>query len=298
MKGISQLFLGMMTAAGSIVLVLAAASLSLIEGGFAIGFVPSPTFAPAIITEVPGSISLPTEPLNPTQTSVQPTPCQFPADWVEYSVLPGDTLDALASETGVSVEEIYSLNCLDSTYIMAGMVLRLPNRAPTSTAPPALPTAAPPLPTALLCGPYPGWIVYVVQPGDNLFRLSMAFGVNVSSLQFANCLRGETIYAGQRLYVPNVATRTPRPTNTPFPTATAFPSATPIPATPTVESLTPTVVTPATEPPPTTETPAPTTETPQPATETALPATATLDPAASTTESEPTDAALPDETTP
>jgi LysM repeat protein len=274
MKGISQLFLGMLTAVGSSALILAAASLALIEGSFAVGMVQSPTLEPATITAPPGSTPQPTQPPDINQTTAQPTPCPFPADWVEYSVLPGDTLESLANETGLSVEQIYSLNCLDSTYIMAGMVLRLPIGAPTSTVPPALPTAPPPLPTTIRCGPYQGWVIYIVQPGDNLFRLSLAFGVNVSTLQFANCLTNDSIYAGQRLYVPNVPTRTPRPTNIVPPTSTSLPSATPVTPTiaPTIETPTPVVETPVAETPvPDTDTPEPVTDTPVAEPETAEP---------------------------
>ncbi len=41
-----------------------------------------------------------------------------------------------------------------------------------------------------------------MQPGENLFRIGLRYGVSVAELRLANCLSGDTIYAGQRIYVP------------------------------------------------------------------------------------------------
>jgi hypothetical protein len=72
--------------------------------------------------------------------------------------------------------------------------------------------------SATLCMPPIGWRVYIVQANDNLFHIGLEFGVTVNGLQIANCLGNSVmIIAGQGLYVPNVATRTPLtlPTRTP-----------------------------------------------------------------------------------
>src|SRR3989304_1112210 len=43
---------------------------------------------------------------------------------------------------------------------------------------------------------------YVVQPGDNLYRIGLKFGVTVAALKAANGLQSDTIYVGQRLTGP------------------------------------------------------------------------------------------------
>lgn len=48
-------------------------------------------------------------------------------------------------------------------------------------------------------------IVHVVQPGENLFRISLRYGTTVSALMSANGLVGTTIYTGQRLIIPRGA---------------------------------------------------------------------------------------------
>ena len=91
--------------------------------------------------------------------------------------------------------------------------------------------------TTVPCTIHPnGWVIYYVQPGDNLYRLSIAYSVKVSDLQLANCLKDpDVISVGQKLYVPNVATITPThtliypmsPTATPDETPTPVPSVLP-----------------------------------------------------------------------
>lgn len=104
-------------------------------------------------------------------------------------------------------------------------------------------------PTTVSCSPPPGWIVYIVQPGDNLFRIGLAYNIPYQQLQQANCLASSFIHAGQRLYVPNVPTRTPAVTWTPYTIPTDMfqvsetPTTPPDTATPTgTDTMTPTPV--------------------------------------------------------
>lgn len=43
---------------------------------------------------------------------------------------------------------------------------------------------------------------HVVQPGENLFRISLRYGVSVQSLIAANGIEGNIVYIGQRLVIP------------------------------------------------------------------------------------------------
>jgi LysM repeat protein len=47
-----------------------------------------------------------------------------------------------------------------------------------------------------------GGATYMVNPGDTLFGISMAYGVSVQAIMAANGLASETIYAGQQLTMP------------------------------------------------------------------------------------------------
>ena len=85
----------------------------------------------------------------------------------------------------------------------------------TETRAPPIPTPSPTLPSALIpsCSPPAGWIAYTVQRGETLYILAWRTGVTVLGLMEANCLSTQTIYAGQRIYLPPTAyaSATPRP---------------------------------------------------------------------------------------
>jgi LysM repeat protein len=115
------------------------------------------------------------------------------------------------------------------------------------------PTASSPTPSGTPCGQPPGWVIYVVRPGDTLFLLSVRYGVSMDSLRLANCLTSDDVFSGQRLWVPFAL---PVPTSPPAvtPSATTPPTATAPPPTATAPRPTPTTLpTPttfATNPPP------------------------------------------------
>ncbi len=109
--------------------------------------------------------------------------------------------------------------------VMAGRAWLRP--MPVHAAPPAQPT---PFPT-----PTPredGAIVYIVQPGDTLWRIAAISGVPIEELRALNDLRSDTVSPGQPLilgYAVPGATPTPaitEPTPTPMlPTPTVVPPA-------------------------------------------------------------------------
>jgi LysM repeat protein len=141
---------------------------------------------------------------------------------------------------------------------------------PTST---TTPTNTP-SPTGTPCGPPFGWVIYTIQRGDTLFSIGQATGASVAQLKLANCLVGDRIDAGQRLFVPRLPRKpptstptpiTPTPTNTPEKTRivkddpTATPTATPT-NTPTITPTptdTPTITPTPTDTPTPTNTPCP-----------------------------------------
>lgn len=287
MKGIGQLLLGLVSAAGISLLILSAFSLALLEGGTEVaGPAPLPEVSPtaAASATLPAKSGTPQSPVSsPTSsviTATQISSCPPPPDsWVIYTVQPGDTLESIATRAGVTSDQVLKVNCLPFSQLVADMQIYLPFTAPTSTAPVPLPTA-PPTATVGPCLPPGNWVIYIVRFGDTLFSLGRAFGVTTFQLQVNNCLTSDRIYAGQRLYVPNVPTITPtearRPTDTPEPSSTN--TLQPKPDNPT-STVTPTATnTPTLAPKPTetgTPTPTPTSTLTSTATPTPPPTTAT-----------------------
>lgn len=232
-------------------------------------------FAPhAVIfsTPVPFPTLTSTPLLGQTAVALPPSPtprCHPPANWQAITIAPNDTLQALAARYHTTPERLQRANCLTVTTLLPGTRFYVP---PLPT--PSASATPPPSPTLRQCRPPSGWIVHIVQPGENLYRLSLAYRVSVTMLQRANCLPGTLIYTGQRLWVPNVPTITPTwtvtasptatftstPTFTPTPTVTPTPLPTPTPPPTPTPTFTNTPIPPTTPPPP----PSPTSTLPPP----------------------------------
>ncbi len=263
MKIYRYIAIGIITALVSGGLVLGSIAISLAEGKTSPSWTsalsePSPTPKPVSISQigitpsgVEGEAQLPT-PVTALELSAtpQPTSCPVPLGWMPIIVRPGDTLENLADAYHTTPDLLASANCLLSYQIFPGSTLYVPPIGPTKT--------------PFQCGPPPGWILYTVQKGDNLYRLSLAFSTTIWQLQVANCL-GNSVYirVGQRIYVPNVPTLTIIPTGTSTPTLvptlepTFTPTFTPTPT----DTLTPTATLELTATPTSSVTPTPT-ETP------------------------------------
>ncbi|MGQ0601174.1 MAG: LysM peptidoglycan-binding domain-containing protein [Anaerolineales bacterium] len=69
---------------------------------------------------------------------------------------------------------------------------------------------------------------HTVQPGENLFRIGLKYGVSWQALRDANGLAGTTIFVGQQLIIPEDGVITP-PTPTPEPDPAPQPSPAPQP---------------------------------------------------------------------
>lgn len=206
-----------------------------------------PTLSPALPTPNLTPILLPigTPITLITATSHTEQTCPIPSNWVPHEVLPGETLEHLALQADLSIEQLMAANCLVSPNLMPETILYLP----ASTVTPLSYNL--PSPTVTGCVSPPGWIFYRVQRGDTLTRIGGLYGISVWQLKQANCLVTDTIITGQYLRVPNVATRTFTPTTSPQPEI-QHPSDTPVPPT-----MTHTVVTTTFTPVPS-ETPTPT----------------------------------------
>lgn len=225
MQALRQLGGGVVIAIVSVILVLGGISLALAEtlpapvatlpaSPTLPVFLPSPTFtlsfetATQFIVETFTGTASP----SPTATALPPSVCTPPTGWVAVIVSTNDTIYSLSQRYNSTPEILSSGNCLTSINITPGMLLYVPPVAATAT----------PIP----CGPPAGWVrAHIVQPGDNLYRIALSYGITYPQLQAANCMGSSVlIYAGQRLWVPNVPTLTPVPGVTIIP---EFPTDTP-----------------------------------------------------------------------
>jgi len=128
-------------------------------------------------TSTPSPTPSGTPAATPTPTTAPPAGVGFP-----YVVQWGDTVYGIARKFGLPPDAIIQANNLaNPDYIYVGQVLIIP----TVPAPP------------------PGPVTYVVQPGDNLYRISLKFQVPVQAIVAVNHIVNPWyIRAGQVLIIP------------------------------------------------------------------------------------------------
>src|ERR1700690_1873025 len=229
MQAARQVGNGLLYALISIVLVVGGLSLALAEGknnSLSPTLTPSPTaISQTLITTSLTTMSSTYTPLvqvvvtattiiipSPTHTISALVNCIPPSGWILITVQPGESFSSLAERYQISTEQLEQANCLAAQGLPAGYNIYVP---------------PPPINTTIPCGPFPGWIRgYVVQQGDTLYHIAVLYRVSLSNMERANCKSySDIIFAGERLWVPNVPRITPGVTYIPiFDTPTEFPT--------------------------------------------------------------------------
>jgi LysM repeat protein len=114
---------------------------------------------------------------------------------VTYVVVAGDSLSLIAERFDTTVDDIMTLNALDSADIFIGQQLLIPGDDGATTAPA---TATRPPTTG-------GVDTYVVQPGDTGFGIALELNVTLEALAAANGLTVDdltNLQIGQELLIP------------------------------------------------------------------------------------------------
>ncbi len=113
-----------------------------------------------------------------------------------YIVQPGDTLNGIALAYRIALGQLAAANGLNPYgWLYAGQRLILPSCG--SALPVTVPVTTIPVVTTT------GARIHIVQPGENLFRIGLAYGVHFTRIAAANgIVNPSQIYAGQRLIIP------------------------------------------------------------------------------------------------
>lgn len=226
MQALRQLGGGVFIAILSIILVIGGISLALAESALPPTVLETPTPIPSAVqlfptfpptqflltfTETATPSPTATLTLFPTPPPAQPTICNPPSGWIRVIVGVNDTIYTLAQRYRTTEDALKNSNCLTSVDLQAGSAIYVP----------LVPTVV-----VAACRPPATWVrTHVVQAGDNLYRIALSYGLTYPELQRGNCMGSSiTIYTGQRLWVPNIPTRTPVPGVT---ITLVFPSSTP-----------------------------------------------------------------------
>jgi LysM repeat protein len=141
---------------------------------------PPPTNTPVPPTNTPSTTAVPT--FTPAPTSPTATPA--PGGVVKHTVQAGENLFRIALRYGTTVEAVASANGIaNPAMIYVGQVLTISSSGGQQ--------------------PAPGGSTYVVQPGDNLFRIALRYNMSYLTLaQYNNIANPASIYVGQVIRIP------------------------------------------------------------------------------------------------
>lgn len=99
-------------------------------------------------------------------------------DYVNYKVVSGDSLYSIAKRYNITVNEIKSLNNLNSNLLSIGQVLKIPNGSNN-------------------------YITYKVVSGDSLYSIAKRYNTSVNEIKSLNNLSSNLLSIGQVLKIPN-----------------------------------------------------------------------------------------------
>jgi LysM repeat protein len=152
----------------------------------------------------PGNNPPPTEPPAPAPAPTD-VPTQGPG--FNYVVVRGDNYYEIAQRFGITPAQLYQANNIFNPRVLfVGTVLFIPtsNPPPDDTGGQVDNNPPPPAPAPTATTPpdqLPGAFAYTVQRGDNLFRISLRFGVSVARIKQLNGLFSDVIFVGQTLII-------------------------------------------------------------------------------------------------
>lgn len=157
---------------------------------------------PAELAPGAGGQALPTQPGN--VIIVTATPATVAGQCDSHLISPGENLYRISQQYGVTVNQIAQANnIVNPDLIRAGDTLVIPCPQPATPVPAGAVDGQGGFAGATTTTAAPG--TYIVEPGDNLYRISLQFGVSMAALMQANGMTPATInvlYAGQQLIIP------------------------------------------------------------------------------------------------
>lgn len=159
----------------------------------------TPASLPEATEPYPGAVEpTPAGAVDPNTGDVVVTePTAVPSSGLptNHTVQDGETLNSISQQYGVSAEAIAAANNITTSSVLTvGQVLVIAE-ADTTTAPPVVTDPVPPTSG--------GEQTHTVQPGENLFRISLRYGKSVDEVAAYNGIANpHYIYPGQVIRIP------------------------------------------------------------------------------------------------
>lgn len=172
------------------------------------------TVPPAVATVAPPSFGdtgispTPSRTFTPTREVFAATPTEIlPEDECIYLVQGGDTIFGIARDLDVTPDDLYTVNpelALNPDDLQVGQSIRIPgcvSENDVATFPPAQISVTPDVPPTSTTGDK----IHVVESGDTLFGIALAYGVSVEDIVAANeslISENTPIFPGDEIIIP------------------------------------------------------------------------------------------------
>lgn len=114
-----------------------------------------------------------------------------------YTVEKGDTLYGIANRFSTTVQAIKTLNNLTTNTLLPGQQIYIPASSTTTPTEPTIPTT-PTQPQE----PETPYLIYTVQRGDSLWKISQKYGIPVNDIIAFNNLSSVNLQIGDELRIP------------------------------------------------------------------------------------------------
>ena len=101
------------------------------------------------------------------------------SEYETYTIAEGDSLYSIANRYNISVNDLIDYNGLPTTILTVGDVIRIPKGNVSNKE-----------------------NIYIVKPGDTLYRIANTYGVSINDLVVANGLSSSILRIGQELFIP------------------------------------------------------------------------------------------------
>ncbi len=148
--------------------------------------IPSFTLTDHKVNQLKNEVKIPDGMHNHQPSAIQTSE---PLPPIQYIVKKGDTLNKIASNFGVTVNELIYSNGLSRTRLKTGVILKIPSTGTNGI-----------IRNITLEKPS---IKYIVEDGDSIEELSKRFDVPIDSIKRANRITDDTVKAGEILIIPD-----------------------------------------------------------------------------------------------
>ncbi|WP_124058894.1 LysM peptidoglycan-binding domain-containing protein [Vaginisenegalia massiliensis] len=166
------------------------------------------------------SPSAPTTPSTPVAKPTTPSPSAptKPVANSGYTVKAGDSYWKIATQYGISIQELQRLNGTTNYNLYPGQQLKVPTSStvsPSAPATPSTPVAKPTTPSPSAPTKPVANSGYTVKAGDSYWKIATQYGISIQELQRLNGTTNYNLYPGQQLKVPTNSTVSPSAPTTP-----------------------------------------------------------------------------------